>query len=133
MLFEKNLKLPDAVWNEENKIIFETNISDTISLHNFYINIRNSGDYQFSNLYVFVDIFSPDCKIQRDTIECILTDTQGRWLGKSGSGSVWDNHILFKKNVRFPKSGKYVFRFEQAMRTKELEHIMDVGLRIEKE
>lgn len=133
MVFEKNEKLPNGIWKTENKIFFETKISDTISLHNFYINIRNSGKYQFSNLYVFVDAFSPAGKIQRDTIECILADAQGKWLGKSGSGSVWENQILFKKNVRFPKEGKYVFRFEQAMRAKELEHILDVGLRIEKE
>lgn len=74
----------------------------------------------------------PDGKIERDTIECQLADAQGRWLGKSGSGSLWDNQVLFNRRTRFPKPGKYVFRFEQAMRDEKLENIMEVGLRIEK-
>lgn len=133
MAFEQNKPVPGAVWSADKKIIFETYISDTISPYNLYINIRNTGNFQFSNLYIFVDVFMPDGKIERDTIECILADAQGRWLGKSGSGSVWDNQILFNRKTRFPRSGKYVFRFEQAMRQKELEHIMEVGLRVEKE
>ena len=132
MVFEQNVQIPDAVWKADKKVIFETSISDTVSLYNLYINIRNSGNYKFSNLYIFVDVFQPDKKIERDTMECILADAQGRWLGKSGSGSIWENHILFSRKMRFPKVGKYAFRFEQAMREKELENIMDVGLRIEK-
>lgn len=133
MVFERNEQIPGAAWDADNKIIFETHIADTISLYDLYINIRNTGNFKYSNLYIFVDVFMPDGRIERDTIECILADTQGKWLGKSGSGSVWDNHILFNRKTRFPKAGKYIFRFEQAMREKELEHIMDVGLRVEKE
>ncbi len=133
MVFEQNKQIPDAVWKTEQKVIFETLISDTVSLYNLYINIRNSGNFKFSNLYIFVDVFQPDGKIERDTIECILAYVQGRWRGKSGSGSVWDNHILFNRNTRFPMAGKYVFRFEQGMRERELEHILDVGLRVEKQ
>lgn len=132
MVFEQNRQIPGSVWKAENKIIFETEIMDTVSLYDLYINIRNSGNFQYSNLYIFVDVFQPEGKIERDTIECILADLQGRWLGKSGSGSVWHNQILFNRKTRFPREGKYVFRFEQAMRDKELENIMDVGLRIEK-
>lgn len=131
-VFEQNKAIPDATWNADHKVIFETYISDTISLYDLYINIRNSGNFKFSNLYIFVDVFMPDGKIERDTIECILADAQGRWLGKSGSGSVWDNQILFNHKTRFPGAGKYIFRFEQGMREKELEHIMEVGFRVEK-
>lgn len=132
MVFEQNKKIPAAVWRADDKVIFETLVNDTVSLYDLYINIRNSGDYKYSNLFIFIDVFQPDGKIERDTIECILADPQGRWLGKSGSGSVWENQILFNRKTRFPREGKYVFRFEQAMREKELEDIMDVGLRIEK-
>ena len=133
MVFEQNRQIPDAIWDADKKVIFEPQISDTVSPYNLYINLRNKGNFNFSNLYIFVDVFHPDGKIERDTIECILANPQGRWLGKSGSGSVWENNILFSRKKRFPKPGKYVFRFEQAMREKKLEHILDVGLRIERE
>ena len=67
----------------------------------------------------------------RDTIECILADNSGKWLGE-GSGDIWDNQILFKKGVRFRKTGTYRFTLEQAMRVENLPLIMDVGMRIEK-
>lgn len=133
VIYETNQRIPGAVWNEENKLYFEIPVADTVSLYNLFINIRNTGDYKYSNLYIFMDVFQPDGRIERDTIECILADPQGKWLGKSGSGSVWENHILFNRHTRFPKAGKYVFRFEQAMREKELEDIMDVGLAVEME
>ncbi len=106
-------------------------VLDTVSLFNLFVNIRNTGNYKYSNLFLFVDVFQPEGKIERDTIECILADSRGKWLGSSGSGSIWDNQILFNRKARFPGVGKYVFRFTQAMREKELEGIMDVGLRIE--
>lgn len=132
MVFEKNREVPDGVWDAGKSVFFEVRISDTVSLHNLFINLRNSGDFRFSNIYLFMDIFQPDGKIEHDTVECILADPQGRWLGKSGTGSIWENRILFSRKTRFPKPGKYVFRINQAMREKKLEHIIDVGLRIEK-
>ncbi|MBK9478712.1 MAG: hypothetical protein IPN99_07715 [Bacteroidetes bacterium] len=39
---------------------------------------------------------------------------------------------MFKKGVRFRKTGTYRFTLEQAMRVENLPLIMDVGMRIEK-
>jgi gliding motility-associated lipoprotein GldH len=103
-----------------------------VSLHNVYINIRNASGYAYSNLYLFLDTKYPNNSMSRDTIECILADPSGKWLG-DGSGDIWDNQILFKKNVRFKQIGTYKFRYEQAMRMPKLPMIMDVGLRIEKQ
>ena len=83
-------------------------------------------------MYIFLDTKYPNNSISRDTIECILADPSGKWLG-DGSGDIWDNLILFKKNVRFKQIGTYKFRYEQAMRMPLLPMIMDVGLRIEKQ
>jgi gliding motility-associated lipoprotein GldH len=66
-----------------------------------------------------------------DTLECLLADEQGSWLGK-GAGNVWDNQILLKKNVRFPRKGVYSFLITQGMRKDPLVDVADVGLRIER-
>lgn len=130
-VFEENKEIPDNVWNANNKLKFEVNITDTISKHNFYINIRNADSYPYSNLFLFVTTKFPNEKMSRDTVECKLADETGHWLGE-GLGDLWDNKILFKQGVRFPLAGKYQFEFEQAMRVENLPLIVDAGLRIEK-
>jgi len=131
-VFEENKEITDNTWSVSEKISFETTITDTISPHNFYINVRNADDYPYSNLYLFITTQFPNGKSSRDTLECILADDRGHWLG-DGLGDLWDNRIPFKKNVRFPALGKYTFTLEQAMRIDQLPQISDVGIRIEKQ
>jgi gliding motility-associated lipoprotein GldH len=131
-VYEQNVDIPNYIWDKENPIYFDVPIIDTVALHSVYINIRNASSYGYSNIYLFLDTKYPDNRISRDTIECILADPAGKWLG-DGSGDIWDNQILFKKNVRFKQMGTYKFRYEQAMRMPKLPMIMDVGLRIEKQ
>jgi len=131
-VYEQNIDIPEYIWDKENPIYFDVPITDTVSFHNVYINIRNASGYGYSNLYLFLDTKYPNNTMSRDTIECILADPFGKWLG-DGSGDIWDNQILFKKNVRFRQLGTYKFRYEQAMRMPKLPMIMDVGLRIEKQ
>ncbi|HVA98733.1 MAG TPA: gliding motility lipoprotein GldH [Bacteroidia bacterium] len=130
-VFEKNQKIPNNTWDVKNSIKFQVPISDTITPTNFYVNIRNTDNYPYRNIYLFITTQFPDGGKAVDTLECILADQNGKWLG-SGLGDIWDNQILFKKNVRFPHPGNYIFEFQQAMRTEQLPEIMDVGLRIEK-
>jgi len=131
VVFEKNIVLPENRWEMNNIIQLDAEIKDTISPHNIYINIRNAGGYQFSNLYLFFTTHTPKGEEARDTVELTLADEHGRWLG-DGSGDIWDNRILFKRNFRFPQSGTYHFELQQAMRVNPLPQIMDAGLRIEK-
>ena len=131
-VYEKNQEISDGVWNKDEKISFEVEIADTITPHNFYVNVRNADGYPYSNIYIFITTIFPDHKFSRDTLECILSDETGKWLG-NGLGDIFDNQIFFKKGVRFPGRGKYTFVMEQAMRADELPLIMDVGLRIEKQ
>jgi len=130
-VYEDNTKIPEGVWDRNNKISFNVEITDTISPYNLYINIRNTGMYQMSNIYLFVTAKFPENTIYVDTVECILADEKGKWLG-SGLGDIIDNQIPYRKNIKFPKSGTYIFTYEQGMRTQKLPFIMDVGLRVEK-
>ena len=131
MVFEKNTVIPDNKWEMNNIVKLEAEIKDTISLNNIYINVRNAGGYQYSNLYLFLTTRTPHAGEARDTVELPLADERGKWYG-NGSGDIWDNRILFKRNFRFPESGVYHFELQQAMRVNPLPQIMDVGMRIEK-
>lgn len=131
VVFEKNTELPENRWELKNVVTFETDIQDTITPHNLYINLRNAGGYQFSNIFLFFTTKSPSGKTERDTVELTLADPSGKWLG-DGLGDIWDNRFLFRDNFRFPEKGIYIFSLEQAMRVDPLPQVMDVGIRIEK-
>jgi gliding motility-associated lipoprotein GldH len=131
VIIDKNIKIENSIWDYEKPLVFTTQILDTIHGHNVYINLRNAGVYPFSNIFLFLNTRFPNGQLERDTIEIMLANAQGKWLGK-GLGDIWDNRILFKHNVRFPQSGEYRFEFTHAMRMNPLPGIMDGGIRIEK-
>lgn len=125
------MDLPDHIWNRNNLLVFNVEIADTVNPHNIYVNVRNGGQYQYSNLYIFIKTVSPSGQWIRDTVECTLADEKGRWLG-SGLGDIYALQTPYKLNVRFPYHGIYSFELEQAMRTEELKQIFDIGIRVEK-
>ena len=130
-IFEQNQAIPETGWAATNKIKFNVDIKDPSTPTNFYINVRNADGYPYSNIFLFIKTTFPNGKRSNDTLECVLADEKGKWIG-SGMGDLYDNQIPFKKNVRFPLAGSYIFEIEQGMRTENVPLIMDGGLRIEK-
>jgi gliding motility-associated lipoprotein GldH len=130
-VYEKNIRIPDGVWTHDNAIRFEVMVEDTSSSHNLYVNVRNASLYPTSNLYLFISTTAPSGHSVKDTLEVILADDRGKWLG-SGLGDIWDLQQIYKENIRFAQKGLYTFEYQQAMRTEELPYILDVGLRVEK-
>ncbi len=130
--YEENFSIEKASWNNTNKAKFNVVINDTKSTYSLYLNVRNTGEYPYSNLFLFMKTTYPDGRFAIDTIECTLADNEGRWLG-SGISDTKFNRLLFHRGVRFPKHGNYGFELEQAMRTNELKGISEVGIRIDKE
>ncbi|MBI9037314.1 MAG: gliding motility lipoprotein GldH [Bacteroidales bacterium] len=129
-VYDKNFSFENTNWDKKNKVSFKIEISDTISQNQFFINIRNTTNYKYSNLYLFISTQLPDGSISKDTIECILADINGKWLG-NGLSKLKENNILLKNDLVFPEKGTYIFEFEQAMRVDILEGIADIGIRIE--
>ncbi len=130
-VYENNEKIPDRNWHKDQEIVFNVPIQDTVSPNNVYINVRNEGQYEFSNLYVFMTIISPQGNTRKDTINLQLAKPSGEWLGK-GFSSIYDHQVTVYENIIFPVPGEYKIVLEQAMRKKELEHILDIGIRVEK-
>ncbi len=131
-VFEEYVEVENANWQKENVASFEFMAEDTTSAHNLYINIRNTGSYPYSNLYLFVAMQGPNGGLLKDTVNCILADNRGKWLG-NGIGDLWDLKIPYVGGFKFAQSGKYIVSLEQAMRVEGgLKGITDVGLRVEK-
>lgn len=130
-VYQKYNEIPNNVWNVENIVDFNFDIEDTITRYNMFLHVRHSGHYPFKNLWLFTTTTAPNGYFSVDTVEVILCDDAGKWLG-DGLGDIWDNKIAFKKNIRFPMVGNYKLQVEQAMRFKKIPGIMDIGLSIEK-
>jgi gliding motility-associated lipoprotein GldH len=130
-IIDENRKIENSMWDASKPLVFIAQITDTIAGHNVYINLRNSGTYSFSNIFLFMNTQFPNGQLDRDTLEIRLATPEGKWMGK-GLGDVWDNRILFKKNVRFPQKGEYRFEITHAMRMNPLQGILDGGMRIER-
>ncbi len=129
-IYENNINFVQETWHKDSIQRFEVEIPSNHTAYNIYINCRVTGQYQYANLYLFVETQIPGNKLKRDTVECILAEPSGKWIGK-GFGNVWSYQIPYKKYVRFPETGSYVFSLQQAMREDELAHILDAGIRVE--
>ncbi len=130
-IYDEQIKIDRSRWHKDEMARFDVVVSDTVQLYDFYLNIRNNTDYRYSNLYVFLMTRFPNNNLTKDTIECVLVDREGRWLGK-GWGAVKENTILLSSRMRFPLKGTYEFMIQHAMRTDTLKGIRDVGIRIVK-
>ena len=129
-LYDRSVAIDADGWGKDSVAVFKVDVTDTTTFYNFYINVRNNDDYAFRNLYLFLTTRLPDNSRTRDTLELILADPQGNWLGK-GFGALHDNQILVRRNLSFPLSGRYTFSLQQAMREEVLKGITDAGIRVE--
>jgi gliding motility-associated lipoprotein GldH len=110
-------------------VVFQYTISDTTKLYDFSLKIRHTVDYEFQNLFLFLE------GEKKDTIEIILSNKSGKWLG-TGICDVREFEYIFDKEQFFTKKGKHELKIEQAMRygsvekIENLEHVLDLGLMI---
>lgn len=120
----------DGAWRWQDAREFIVDVSDTLSLHNIYIQIRHTVEYPMSNLYMFVHVKGPTGQHRKDTVNLILAEPSGEWTGR-GTGNLRELQLLFRKQTQFKIPGTYVFTLEQAMRNPELP-VTDLGIRIER-
>lgn len=131
IFYDKNIEINNSVWITDSTAIFNLNIEDTIKFYDFHLNLRNTTDYKYSNIYLFLNTKFPDGQSTQDTIQCFLSDNKGKWFG-SGIGKTKSMSFLLKKRVRFIQNGIYSFEIQQAMRVQNLNGIKSIGITIKK-
>ncbi len=130
-VFESYQSVKEDVWYINQKPAFYLDITDTTSEHTIYFNIRHTGTYKYSNLFVLFTVQGPKAKAETQRLEFKLAEADGKWLG-SGLGDIYSNQIKVMENVRFPRKGVYSFSIEQNMRDNPLVGVEDIGVRVEK-
>ena len=124
-------------WHRDSLVRFRFEAPDTLRNYNFFINLRNNSEYDFSNIYLITELNFPNGKVISDTLQYEMAEPSGEWLG-TGFGDVKESKLWYKENVRFTEPGEYLVTVQQAMRRrdsiggiKKLEGITEVGFRIE--
>lgn len=132
-VYEKNTDMPDNIWEVSHVPRFEFDIADVQQSYNIYINLRNSVNYPFSNIYVQYQMFdSEGNSIEKDLQSILLFDTKSGKPYGNGLGDIFDHRMLIKESYVFDAPGQYVIELEQYMRMQQLPMLLSVGIRIEK-
>lgn len=129
VFYQDTRRITDEKWLTTQPCNFTVGVADTHHSYNFFVDIRNTSDYKYSNLFLFLHTYYPGGTTSIDTLECTLAQPDGKWLG-TGFGRIKYLRIPLKQAVRFPRAGTYKFTIYQAMRG-DVKGIVDVGFRIE--
>ncbi|WP_226912996.1 gliding motility lipoprotein GldH [Flavicella marina] len=128
-----------AGWEKENLVHFEFDISDTLNKYDLFIQVRNTNEYEFSNLFLITEMQYPNGFHVVDTLEYQMADAYGNWLGK-GFTDLKESKLFYKEAFRFKEKGQYEINIQQAMRKRNqldgvaiVKGISDVGFRVEKQ
>ena len=128
--FESYEKIDPSGWHQDSIAKFNFEINDSLQAYNLFIDVRNQGAYEYSNLWLFIDIMAPDSSAMRDTVQITLAQPDGAWIGKGTSG-IFDLQYVYRQNVLFPITGTYSMNIEQAMRDEKLIGIHNIGIKID--
>lgn len=132
VVYDQNTTLPEEGWYYKNRATFDIDLTDSTHYHNFFVNLRITTDYEYSNMYILMYLKTPsgDSSARRIDLNP-LAASDGKWLGK-GSGSIVSYRIpIVEKFVPKP-TGTYHFEIEQNMRTNTLKEVVNIGMAVEK-
>ena len=131
-VFEDNRDFAAKAWYIDSVQTFQFEVKEIDKPYNLLINIRNSENYPYYNLfqkYYLSDSSGQELKSQQT--ELILMDPKtGKPLGK-GLGDIYSHQFELLGNFTFPHKGKYTIKLKQYMRQDPLPEIYSVGFRLE--
>lgn len=129
-VFEKNVAIPNHAWSSQFKPSISFVISDTTSLYDVSLVIRHTDAYRYKNIWVNLTLQPPAGESKSQSLELPLaTDSKG-WLG-TGMDDIFEHRIPVFRSIQLNK-GAYQFEIANIMREDPLEHVMNIGIRVEK-
>ena len=117
-------------WNADSIAEFIVDVEDTTAQYAVYLKMRHNHNYPYRNIWFFRTISSKRGVEYTDTINYVLADEMGKWLG-SGIGE--NKHVVMPlktQALRFNKPGKYTFAIQHGMTDTVLAGITEIGLEV---
>ena len=110
VVFEEYKMIQKQQWHTDSLVIFNYIIEDTIIPHKVVLKIRHGVEYEYQNLFLFIQ-----SQEEKDTIEIIIADKRGKWIG-TGVGDLREIEINLENKKIYPNKQKQKMIIEQAMR-----------------
>ena len=132
-LFEKNVAVPNMQWFNNYNATGSFIIKDTNSTYNVLIVLRHTDAYLYNNIWLNVGLQAPgDAGLKYQKINLTLGNDAKGWEG-IGMNDIWEvRKLISGVPKKFIKAGTYNFSIAQLMRDIPLQHIISVGLSIQK-
>jgi len=135
-VFDEYQSVPDE-WHKDSILEFNVTPPDSTNKYNLFVNLRNTNEYPFSNLFLIVEMNFPNGKVLKDTLEYQMAKPSGEFLGE-GFSDIKENKLWYKEGVVFDELGEYKVKIQHAMRMngqvngiESLKGVIDIGFRIE--
>lgn len=129
-LYEKTVPLPNHEWKSGYKPEFNFIISDTTSLYEPYFVIRHTEKYNYKNIWINLQFQLPGDTLRTEMREIQLANEKG-WYAR-GMDDIYEQRQLLTERPIKLKAGSYKFILENMMRQDPLQHVLNVGIRVEK-
>lgn len=132
-VFERNASLKNHRWMAAEKPSFNFAIQDTAARYSIFVVVRHADAYRYNNLWVNIYTKAPGDSIESvQALDLQLATTEKGWLG-TGMDDIYEHRIRISQAPVDLKAGNYQFSLEQIMRDDPLEHVLNIGVRVEKE
>ena len=129
-LYEKNISTPNQEWKSGFKPEFSFIIKDTAAQYQVYFIIRHTEKYNYNNIWINLYSQPPGDTLHKAPYELQLANNEKGWLA-SGMDDIYEHRLKLTDAVNL-RAGEYKLRLENIMREDPLQHVLNVGLRIEK-
>jgi gliding motility-associated lipoprotein GldH len=128
-VYEKSYSFKNNKWEINAKPTFKVDIQDTSKTYDFTITFRTTTDYEYNNVWFYLNSITPSGEKAREPFEMKITNTDGSWIGKK-TGTIVETELFFKSR-KLERSGIYSFYLEQGITEHTLKNVLDVGLRVD--
>lgn len=130
-IFESYKDIKNNRWEQNNVVVFETEIEETSALYDIELALRHTSYYTWANLRVNFTIVYPGGSERTKDYNFVLRNEDGSFKGE-GMGDLWDINFPLMKKISLNEKGKYIFKVQNIMPKIYTDDIMQIGLIIRK-
>lgn len=120
-------------WDKRDTVTFElplTNDRNGITAVDMQVGVRTLGEFQYSKIYLKVELCTNDSVIDCDTVSVPIFDEKGK---PYGSGFPYIEAVAKGKSLQLNPYTAYNVKITHIMRMNSIEGVYDVGVELNNE
>jgi len=129
-LYEKTMAIPAQQWETSFTPEFSFTIKDTSTLYQVYFVLRHTEKYNYNNIWINLYSQPPGDTLHKAPYELQLATNEKGWLA-TGMNDIYEHRLKLTRPIQL-NTGEYKLKLENIMREDPLQHVLNVGIRVEK-